>query len=68
MHIVLSLIMFVACFSLRKFSGLTSDLLIQVESPYCCDVCPSVNEGTESCVKFTLNGVPTDKLASSKDK
>ena len=47
---------------------LPSDLWPQVEDPYCSQVSQLVLENTEGCVGFTLSGVPTDKLAGSKNK
>ena len=42
--------------------------LVEVPDPFCSDVHQSVMENAETCVGFTLTGVPTEKLCCIKDK
>ena len=42
--------------------------LVEVEDPFCSDVQQLVLENAETCVGFTLPGVPLDKLDKVKDK
>lgn len=42
--------------------------LVEVDDPFCSDVSQLVLENAETCVGFTLTGVPSDKLGAVKDK
>ena len=42
--------------------------LVEVEEPYCSEVDQTVLENSQTCVGFTLCGVPTGRLAELPDK